>query len=306
MMKKMSSKILSVVLGLMMILGSFSLSFADGGANLNVVAHPDYNSVTVTWNAIPGAASYKINGKSIGNVTSYNQSAAKNKTYSFNVVACDANGKTLASGSDSSKSVRNMYQYITFKKGKTLKSHGGANVRVKFKKGQTVVADGFGGGKYKFWYNGSYFYVSYSRVKNCTADYERDFNYDAFTAENFVNRSGQGSKTGYLIWVSTYTQHLYIFTGHRGHWKLYKDWECSTGKAASPTPTGFGKSLKSRMKKHSGIKWWWKFQSMNSIHGKRKSYKIGKPASHGCVRNYDDNAKWMYDTFGKGTGLIVF
>ena len=76
MMKKMSSKILSVVLGLMMILGSFSLSFADGGANLNVVAHPDYNSVTVTWNAIPGAASYKINGKAIGNVTSYNQSAA--------------------------------------------------------------------------------------------------------------------------------------------------------------------------------------------------------------------------------------
>ena len=123
---------------------------------------------------------------------------------------------------------------------------------------------------------------------------------------DFVNKSKKSSKTKYLIWVSTYTQHLYIFKGKKGKWKLYKDWECSTGAAKSPTPTGFDKKIEDKWRNHSGIDYWSPFQHANSIHGQRSSYLFGKPQSNGCVRNFDQNAKWLYYNCARGTGLIVY
>lgn len=236
----------------------------------------------------------------------------------------------------SGTSIRPMYESITFKESVTLSSHDGKNRSVKFKGGQTVIAQGFGGGKYEFWYNGNYFYVNYVRVKNCKADYQpnkygtsKTYSgiwamqnyasaaggteyyqglryYDRTSAEYFVNALAKTSRTKYLIWVSTYTQHLYVFQGSKGNWKLIKDWECSTGAGESPTPTGFNKQLERKVSYRHGVKWWCPFQTWNSIHGKLSSWYMGGPASNGCVRNFDPNAKWVYDNCPNGTALIVY
>lgn len=297
-----------------------------------LVAHSGYNSVILRWTPVPDAESYTVyratskngryymlsnkvtnsnieNDRLDGNKVTYKSTGlSKNVTYYYKVYAVKNNESSNSSQIVSNKAVRPIYMNVTFKKKVKLKSHGGIKRTTTFKKGQRVTTEGFGGGKYKFWYNGSYYYSSFTRVKKCTADYQKSSNYSKYTAESFVNSINATSKTNKLIWVSTYTQHLYVFTGSKGHWKLIsgKDWEVSTGKAASPTPTGFNKKIYAHKKKHSGIKWWCKFQTMNSIHGKRKSYKIGVPGSHGCVRNYDSNAKWIYDNCKNGTGVVIF
>ncbi len=316
-----------------------------------VVVHPEYNSITLTWDKGADAGHYEV-CRSLDNknfswcattkATSWRDAKANGtvgqfseaRTYYYRVFAVKNGLKSISAQTASGTCVRPMYERVTFKRAISLKSHGGRKAKVKFKKGQTVVAQGFGGGKYRFWYNGSYFYASYTRVRNCRAYYQTNsvangkkysgiwgwMNYasnnvtsykgirfyDKISAENFVNHSGQSSRTGYLIWVSTYTQHMYIFQGSRGNWKLIKDWEVSTGAAKSPTPTGFGKKIHKKLKKHSGIKWWSPFQTMNSIHGQRSSYSFGSPQSNGCVRNFDNNAKWVYNACKKGTGVIVY
>ena len=127
------------------------------------------------------------------------------------------------------------------------------------------------------------------------------------SAEYFVNATGRTSRTRYLIWVSTYTQHLYIFQGTKGNWKLIKDWECSTGAPWSPTPTGiFGKEIEGHESHDGRIPYWCNFQTANSIHGHRSSYTFGSPQSNGCVRNYNENAKWIYYNCDIGTAVVVY
>ena len=328
-------------------------------AKATLVLHPSYKSIIVTWKKVPGATKYVLqrstqkdkgfkNLKTITDAKSsytYKDTTAKGtvapfstaRTYYYRVYAYSDKGKKSLSNKKSGSCVRPMYEQVTFKSGASLTSHDGKNKTKYFKAGQTIITQGFGGGKYKFWYDGYYFYANYVRVKNCKAKYKANQDgivgkagsykgkwakqdyamdgsssykginyYDKISAENFVNRCGKTSKTKYLIWVSTYQQHLYIFKGSKGKWKLYKDWECSTGAAKSPTPTGFDKAIETKWSTHSGIKWWSPFQHANSIHGQRSYYTFGRPQSNGCVRNFDQNAKLVYKECKPGTGLIVY
>lgn len=286
-----------------------------------IQAYPGYKSVTVRWNKIASADSYTIYKslkmdqgftelKTNYTTTSYrDKSIEKNTNYYYKVVASgDSLAQPLESKVVSGKMVRPIYNNITFKAGVKLKTHDSQKKKYTyFKRGQTVTAEGFGSGKYRFYYKGRLYHASYVRMKNCRANYLKTTNYTNTTAENFVNEYGRKSKTKYLIWVSTYTQHMYIFKKDSSKkWRVYKNWEVSTGKAASPTPTGFSKKIRKKMRRHSGIDYWCCFQSMNSIHGKRKRYVIGSPHSHGCVRNYNSNAKWIYKHVPVGTSLIVY
>ena len=325
--------------------------------------HPSYKSIIITWNDIPGADEYRLyRSKDNKNFSLYrtikdgsdkakkftdtNAKGTKGdfseaRTYYYKLAAVNKSlGEEYVSAKTDSLGntcVRPMYEKVTFKSSASLTSHDGKSKTRTFKGGQTIIAQGFGGGKYKFWYKGNYFYASYVRVHNCTpkfqknednivgkaghytgkwakqdyaADGSKSYNgikyYDKTSAEAFVNRYGKSSKTKYLIWVSTYQQHLYIFKGSKGKWKLYKDWECSTGAAKSPTPTGFDKAIQDKWRNHSGIDYWSPFQHTNSIHGQRSYYVFGKPQSNGCVRNFDQNAKWLYYNCAIGTGLIVY
>lgn len=330
--------------------------------------HPSYKSIILTWDNVLGADKYKIYRskdnktftlyKTVDDTTAKTQKFtdvnAKGTEGDFNVarkyyykvaavnVALSKNYISAKTSSLGNTCVRPMYEQVTFKASAQLTSHDKFKKTVTFKGGQTIIAQGFGGGKYKFYYKGCYFYANYVRVYKCKPLYQKNTDgtvsptasklvkykyptwkkqdyaqngltsynkiryYDKTTAEGFVNRSGKTSSTQYLIWVSTYTQHIYVFKGSKGKWKLYKDWECSTGAAGSPTPTGFDKKIVDKWYNHSGINYWNPFQNANSIHGHRLSYVFGKPQSNGCVRNYDPNAKWIYDNCKVGTGLIVY
>jgi lipoprotein-anchoring transpeptidase ErfK/SrfK len=206
--------------------------------------------------------------------------------------------------------VRTISYNLKIKKSGTLKSHHGPKATYKVKKGQTVSAFGYGGGgKYMFKNGSSIFYVAKIRVGKKKAVYTKAFDYSAKTAECFVNDAGLSSKTPYLVWVNTYTQRMYVFAGSKGNWKCVNGGvECATGKASSPTPTGpYGnKQIIKKIKTRHGIKWWSPFSGINSIHGKKSSWKMGKPASNGCVRNMPNNAKFVYDNCKKGTKVYIY
>jgi hypothetical protein len=307
-----------------------------------VTAYPGYKSVTLRWKKVDGVKSYlvmkstkedsgferrkvidandakyivKVDGVEYMNFRDAS-GIKKNTNYYYRVYS----RKYLTSSQEEllseeyaaahDKAVRPIYEKITFKVTKTLTSHDKAHKKHTFKAGETQTAEGFGGGCYKFYYKGHLYYAYFTRIKNAKANLKKDSNYSDVTAENFVNEYGRAKskKSNYLIWVSTYTQHLYIFKWNKTKkkWKVYKDWECSTGKASTPSPTGFKESTKVKMRSRSGISWWMTYRSTNAIHGKRSSYQIdGSPHSHGCIRNYNSNAKWMYNNIPLGTPLIV-
>ena len=324
--------------------------------------HPSYKSIILTWDDVPGADEYRIyrskDNENFSRIKTIKDKSDKSKKftdtkangttgdfklarrYYYKVVAVNVVGEkhyfSEKTSALNSTCIRPMYEQVTFKSSAQLTSHDGKSKTRTFYGGQTIIAQGFGGGKYKFWYKGNYFYASYVRVKNCKAKYQKNEDgivgkaghytgkwakqdyaqdgsnnykgiryYDKTSAESFVNKYGKSSKTKYLIWVSTYTQHLYVFKRSNGKWKLYKDWECSTGAAKSPTPTGFDKAIQDKWRNHSGIDYWSPFQHANSIHGQKSHYTFGKPQSNGCVRNFDQNAKWLYYNCAIGTGLIV-
>jgi len=88
---------------------------------------------------------------------------------------------------------------------------------------------------------------------------------------------------------------------------------CSAGTAAKPTPTGRffiqnrGEFFFSE-KYQQGGKWWvsfrdWGIYLFHSVPTNRngeiipeEATKLGRPASHGCVRLSMDDARWLYDT----------
>ncbi len=140
--------------------------------------------------------------------------------------------------------------------------------------------------------------------------------YSQKVAENFVNKKGYYSGTRYLIWVSSYTQHMYIFKGRRKNWKLYKHWACSTGRYEWESK--FGRStIRSRQ-----MNWYWEDTiayyathikggaihswTYKQVSGRRTSGKLGKPRTHGCVRVDIVNAKWIYYSIPNGTGVYLY
>jgi hypothetical protein len=298
-------------------------------------AYPGYNSITLRWNRDKSVDYYlvqrstksKSGYKDLFRVSEGNKkyilssnkkkinfrdkkNIKKDKKYYYRVYAVKKidgkNTKSEKPAKAHAKAVRPMYEDITFNETRYLTSHDGKNVSRTFPAGTKVTAEGFGGGRYKFYYKGNLFFVTYTSTRNAKADYLSKTNYDDVTAENFVNECGRSSKTKYLIWVSTYTQHIYVFKGKKKNWKIVQSWECSSGKAASPSPSGFGFNIHTKTYSYSNnIPWWMMYSSYNSIHGKKPEYKIGIPASHGCVRNYNENAKWMYDRCKVGTAIIV-
>ena len=328
----------------------------------NLKLHPSYKSIILTWDRVPDAKEYLILRSTSAKPTDdtfVKYAVVKNSNsktitfedlkangavgdfhlarwYFYRVYAISQSGRSSKGIWINGTAVRPMYEKITFKAGVTLQPHGGQWKSHYFRAGQKVMAQGFGGGKFIFWYKGTKYYANYVRVKNCTAEYvsnsksksysgiwatqryasgdatgtKVNFNgikcYDKTSAERFVNLIGKGSGSKYLIWVSTYHQHVYVFQGKKGAWKLIKDWECATGAAESPTPTGAEKRLERRVSYRHGVRWWRPFQTWNSIHGKLQSWSMGGPASNGCVRNFDQNAKWIYDNCPNGTGLIVW
>lgn len=217
----------------------------------------------------------------------------RNKTYKYRVRAMRKNEGILWGSQKwtyaSAKPTRQMYQ----------------NIKVN---GRWHVANGYSGGTY---YTTEGYSYSVNSVSSATCDYSRNKNYSRRSAENFVNelmKAGKFSRRGKsrMIWISTYTQHIYVFTWKNKRWQLYKDWECSTGDAGSPTPMGFGKDIDHKHYVRNGTYYWNCFSSHNAMHGKQSGWEDidGRPHSHGCVRNENSDAEWIYDNCSYGTPVV--
>lgn len=60
----------------------------------------------------------------------------------------------------------------------------------------------------------------------------------AAEATAFVNASGVGSKTDYLIWISKKDFKVSVFLGEAGNWRFVDAFDCSIGAPSTPTITG--------------------------------------------------------------------
>jgi lipoprotein-anchoring transpeptidase ErfK/SrfK len=302
---------------------------AVGIAKPVVAAYSAYESVALEWDAVPFADHYDVymdgalkkeKAKATKAYDSEKLSyvvtkVTDEKDHDFYVVAVAADGITKAqSDTVNDGAIKRMYITIKFNQNRRLTSHDKYKKSYSFKTNQQVKAHGFGGGKYKFYYTVKgkecLFYVSFLRTKGAKAIYNKNKkdNWSSKEAEYFINTAKQGSKTKYYFWVSQYAQHVYVFTGKKGSWRLYDDWDCSTGAAATPSPVGFGKKIYKKTANRHGLGPWTSFQSWTSFHGSKKSWKKlwGKPVSHACIRCPSDKAMWIYKKVPLKTAVGVY
>lgn len=285
-----------------------------------------FKSVKLTWDASKGATYYIVEraksggkfakiGKKVTKTTFEDKKAKMYTKYTYRVTAVNAGGKS-APTKLSTKCVRKMRIYITTKVNKHLKAHDGSGKTCTIKAGTRLATDGFGGGCFYFTRKGATFRISGIATRNEKAQWlrpnkSRDNDYTEEDANYFINKYVKKkhikSSKKYLIWVSTYTQHLYVFKKSKGQWKLNRDWDVSTGKATSPSPTG-NKSIHKKIGSRHGLPCWNCFSSMNALHGCFASWEhlLGNPASGGCIRNKNKNARWIYNNCPKGTKVIVY
>lgn len=148
--------------------------------------------------------------------------------------------------------------------------------------------------------------------------------YSANTILDFVNTGGYSSSTPYLIWLSQYTQHVYILTGSQGNWRLNDAYPvniCATGRHHLSTITGTFKVYKhyARMKRS---KYWFynstRWSSVATFHTrlyKKKASvnsnnfydaRIGAPISKGCVRLETPVAQWIYYNIPNKTTVVSY
>lgn len=283
-------------------------------------AYPGHQSVSIRWTPVKGVDKYAIYRKESSakaytkiatvnpdftndqqeykNGTDFDKiNAAKNVTYNYMVRAVVDGVESDNSNISSAARVRTIQYEMTFKAAVKLKSHDKAKKAVTFKKGQTITAEGYGTGAYKFNYKRRPYEAKWFRMKKGKCVYKKNAYgtaVDNVTAENYVNEGKYSSKTDYLVWISLYSQRVFVFKGSKGKWECIKSWQCNSGKAMSPTPSGTSKSVWATFAKRSKHKFWSCFSSYNAIHGRNNGdAKLGKPVSNGCVRIANENAKWL-------------
>ncbi len=330
----MKKRLFSIILVLLMIFAEAATCVLAEGevageapaatvtAPAKLTATPAYNGVTLKWPKAEGASTYNVyrDGKLVKKgltalkyYDKYITTKAQNrkqqlKNHKYYVEAVAADGTTAKTGTIESCMVQQMYISIVLRAKARLTSHDKAKVSKTFKANTPIITYGFGGGKYKFYSGGHLFYVSYLRTRagSSKALFTKKFNYSKAVAENFVNTNGQTSKTKWLIWVNQYTQHLYVFKGSKGKWKVYDHWEISSGKPSTPSPTGFNKAIYKKVSNRHGLGPWTVFQSWTSFHGKQRSWKLGAPASGACIRNPNEKSRWIYKTIPTRTAVIIY
>lgn len=140
-----------------------------------------------------------------------------------------------------------------------------------------------------------------------------DGDYDKETKEAFVNgctgvkpiKPGKSKVKNKLIWISLDKQRVNVFKGSAGHWKLIKEFPCSTGKVDAPTlDQTFLKfwSVRRREKvvnygSYKNLQYYLEVYGygIHKFPGTNGIEKIGiEPMSHSCIRLKAKAAKWMF------------
>lgn len=132
-----------------------------------------------------------------------------------------------------------------------------------------------------------------------------------------LKANSYSSTTGYIALVNRTTHKVGIFQGWQGNWNCIQYWDCSDGKASTPTVEGVFRVGSRGYYFYSGdaICYWWTqfygdylFHSVlyNRYNGSLMDGRLGMGLSHGCVRLNINNAKWIYDTIPSGTTVVVY
>ena len=142
--------------------------------------------------------------------------------------------------------------------------------------------------------------------------YDPDFRYTKEQAEYWVNSQGFASATNYLYWCNKYGQHVYIFQGSQGNWRLVKTAKCGTG------------SIKNGDGSDQGVNFSWKIWDKNKVFrgpygnqywnmhysskGGNSIHKgpYGKPSTHGCISMGNTAIQWVFNNVPINSKVIVF
>jgi len=133
-----------------------------------------------------------------------------------------------------------------------------------------------------------------------------------------INMLNIDSNTDFLINVDINSQKTYIYKGKSDNWTLIKAFPCSTGIHGEDTPSG-SFSIKEKgdwffsTEYNQGGKYWSQvtgdilFHSLPYAQDQTTivDYTISKPSSHGCIRLYVDDSKWIYDNIPKDSKVII-
>ena len=299
----------------------------EGKGITSIKAYPDYKSVTLKWDAVEGVENYAIykaknkEGKfklleKVTNTSFRDKKNSKDKTYYYKVFILS---DSVSTGEDakivSAARVRTAYYTIKFKTKTVLYSHDKSHKRVVFKKNQKVRAEGFGIGAYKFYYRvggkNRLFNAKRIRIRGASGNIKAN-SYTQKTAELFVNHSKKKSKTKYFIWANLYSQRIFVLKKVDGKWDCIKDYPCGSGKAISPSPTGWSKEIHNKQvyRKGHGKKYWCSYSSWNSFHNglpsSCKKKDKGRLVSSGCIRLSGGDAVKFYNMIPLHTAAIVF
>jgi lipoprotein-anchoring transpeptidase ErfK/SrfK len=107
---------------------------------------------------------------------------------------------------------------------------------------------------------------------------------------------GQALADRVLARVSISSQTMNVY--HEG--RLLYTWPVSTAKAGKITPAGtyepefLSKNHRSRRYNNAPMPYAIFYDGHYAIHGTDQIKRLGKPASHGCVRLHPDNAKILF------------
>ena len=144
---------------------------------------------------------------------------------------------------------------------------------------------------------------------NYTTSYAANNDYSKTTKEVWINAKGYSSNTNYLVWINRAYQHVNVFTGSKGNWKLTKSFIVGTGAASTPTPVGVTTvSYKLKAGWTTGtytvrpvVGFYpgtgYAFHSRLCYPGTDTEYDFssGYPVSHGCVRMKHNDINWIYN-----------
>ncbi|MDR0951844.1 MAG: S-layer homology domain-containing protein [Oscillospiraceae bacterium] len=155
---------------------------------------------------------------------------------------------------------------------------------------------------------------------NFTLAWAEAHDYEAYEKEIWVNAKGYSSRTEYLIWVNLAMQRVNIFQGGEGNWKLIRSCIIGSGAMGSKTPVGVyyttyklasgwttatytcrpvvGFKLGSGYAFHSRLY----YPNSNRL----TDASIGFPVSHGCIRMYDEDINFIYNSIPLNTTVVVY
>ncbi len=162
--------------------------------------------------------------------------------------------------------------------------------------------------------------VTLGYTGNFTLKWAQEHDYTESEKETWLNSKDYSSSTEYLVWVNLSMQRANVFKGSRGNWDLIYSCIVGTGAPGRGTPIGVWKTAYKAwggwttatytVKPVVGFKdnTGYAFHSRLFYPGTTKlsDSSIGYPVSHGCVRMYDADILYIYNSIPLGTTVVVY